>query len=159
MRNYCTPDIIKENSENFLIHRCKYILLSQVCCVWQVVKTPTIILITLYKYRKEIKLENGRKKRKWKAKTDKKQRIKNKGMESGRRGKREWRHICKRDYVYVWRALNKNPEDVNRYIAWKLLKFMRLVFVQRTVFKFVSLHDAHNLYAPIYQDQLSGQAQ
>jgi len=30
--------------------------------------------------------------------------------------------------------------------------------VQRTVFKFVSLHDANNLYAPIYQDQLSGQA-
>jgi hypothetical protein len=44
MHNYCTPHIIKENSENFLIHRCKYILLSQVYCVWQVVKTPTIIL-------------------------------------------------------------------------------------------------------------------
>ena len=28
---------------NFLIHRCNYILLSQVCCAWQVVKTPTII--------------------------------------------------------------------------------------------------------------------
>jgi hypothetical protein len=35
--------IIKENFENFLIHRCNYILLSQVYCVWQVVKTPTII--------------------------------------------------------------------------------------------------------------------
>jgi hypothetical protein len=44
MHNYCTPHIIKENSENFLIHRCNYILLSQVYCVWQVVKTPTIIL-------------------------------------------------------------------------------------------------------------------
>ena len=43
MRNYCTPHIIKENSENFLIHRCNYILLSQVFCVWQVVKTPTTI--------------------------------------------------------------------------------------------------------------------
>ena len=41
---YCTPHIIKENSENFLIHRCNYILLSQVYCVWQVVKTPTVIL-------------------------------------------------------------------------------------------------------------------
>jgi hypothetical protein len=41
MHNYCTPHI-KENAENFLIHRCNYILLSQVYCVWQVVKTPTI---------------------------------------------------------------------------------------------------------------------
>ena len=44
MHNYCTPHIIKEDSENFLIHRCIYILLSQVYCIWQVVKTPTIIL-------------------------------------------------------------------------------------------------------------------
>jgi len=44
MHNYCTPYIIIENSENFLIHRCIYILLSQVYCVGQVVKTPTIIL-------------------------------------------------------------------------------------------------------------------
>jgi len=44
MHNYCTPHIIKENFENFLIHRCNYILLSQVYCVWQVVKSPTIIL-------------------------------------------------------------------------------------------------------------------
>jgi len=44
MHNYCTPHIIKENIENFLIHRCNYILLSQVYCVWQVIKTPTIIL-------------------------------------------------------------------------------------------------------------------
>ena len=43
MHNYCTPHIIKENYENFLIHRCSYILLYQVYCVWQVVKTPTII--------------------------------------------------------------------------------------------------------------------
>jgi len=41
--NYCTPHIIKENLQNFLIHRCNYILLSQVYCVRQVVKTPTII--------------------------------------------------------------------------------------------------------------------
>ena len=44
MRNYCTPHIIKETFENFLIHRCNYILLSQVYCIWQVVITPTIIL-------------------------------------------------------------------------------------------------------------------
>ena len=43
MHNYCTPHIIKENFENSSIHRCNYILLSQVYCVWQVVKTPTII--------------------------------------------------------------------------------------------------------------------
>ena len=43
MHNYCTTHIIKENYENFLIHRCNYILLSQVYCVWQVVKTTTII--------------------------------------------------------------------------------------------------------------------
>jgi hypothetical protein len=43
MQNYCTPHIIKENSENFLIHRYNYIPLSQVYCVWQVVKTPTVI--------------------------------------------------------------------------------------------------------------------
>jgi hypothetical protein len=43
VHNYCTPHIIKENFEDFLIHRCNYILLSQVYCVWQVVKTPTII--------------------------------------------------------------------------------------------------------------------
>jgi len=44
MHNYCTPHLVKENFENFLIHRCNYILLSQVYCVWQVVKTPTFIL-------------------------------------------------------------------------------------------------------------------
>ena len=43
MHNYCTPHIIKENFENFLIHQCTYILLSQVYCVWQVVKIPKII--------------------------------------------------------------------------------------------------------------------
>ena len=42
MHNYCTPHIIKENFENFLIHRCNYILLSKVYCLWQVVKTPAI---------------------------------------------------------------------------------------------------------------------
>ena len=42
MHNYCTPHIPK-NFENFLIHRCNYILLSKVYCVWQVVKTSTII--------------------------------------------------------------------------------------------------------------------
>jgi len=40
MHNYCTPHIIKENSENFMTHRCNYIILSQVYCVCQVVKTP-----------------------------------------------------------------------------------------------------------------------
>ena len=44
MHNYCTPHIIKENSENFLIHRCNCVLLFQLYCVWQVVKTPTVIL-------------------------------------------------------------------------------------------------------------------
>jgi len=44
MHNICTPHIIKENFGNFLIHWCNYILLSQVYCVWQVVKTPTTIL-------------------------------------------------------------------------------------------------------------------
>ena len=43
MHNYCTPHIIKENFENFLINRCNYILLSKVYCVGQVVKTPTVI--------------------------------------------------------------------------------------------------------------------
>jgi hypothetical protein len=43
MHNYCTPQIIKENFDNFLIHRCNYILLSQVYCVWQVIETSTII--------------------------------------------------------------------------------------------------------------------
>ena len=43
MHNYCTPHIKKENFENFLIHQCNYILLSQVYCVWEVVKTPKII--------------------------------------------------------------------------------------------------------------------
>jgi hypothetical protein len=43
VHNYCIPHIIRENFENFLIHRCNYILLFQVYCVWQVVKTPTII--------------------------------------------------------------------------------------------------------------------
>jgi len=42
MHNYCTHHI-KGNFQNFLIHRCNYILLSQVYGVWQVVKTPTII--------------------------------------------------------------------------------------------------------------------
>ena len=43
MHNYCTPLIIKENFENFLIHWCNNILLSQVYCIWQVVKIQTII--------------------------------------------------------------------------------------------------------------------
>ena len=33
MHNYCTPHNIQENYENFLIHRCNYILLSQMYCV------------------------------------------------------------------------------------------------------------------------------
>ena len=44
MHNYCTPHIINVNIDNFLIHRCNYILLCQVYCVWHVVKTATIIL-------------------------------------------------------------------------------------------------------------------
>ena len=44
MHNYCTPHILKENFANFLIHRCNYILLSEVYCIWQVVKTLTVIL-------------------------------------------------------------------------------------------------------------------
>ena len=43
IRNYCTPHIIEGNFVNFMIHPCNYILLSQVYCVRQVVKTPTII--------------------------------------------------------------------------------------------------------------------
>ena len=46
MHNYCTSRIIEENFENFLIHRCNHIL-SQEYCVWQVVKTPTIIFNNL----------------------------------------------------------------------------------------------------------------
>jgi hypothetical protein len=61
MPNYCTPHI-KETTchtqtleigvrsctdglrnSHFLIRRCNYILLSQVYCVWQFVKTPTFI--------------------------------------------------------------------------------------------------------------------
>jgi len=42
MHNYYRPHIIKENSENFLIRRCNYTLLSQLYRVWQVIKTPTI---------------------------------------------------------------------------------------------------------------------
>jgi len=44
MHNYCTPHIIRENLGNFLFHRRKYIFLSQVYCVWQVIKIPKIIL-------------------------------------------------------------------------------------------------------------------
>jgi hypothetical protein len=44
MHNYCTPHIVKESYENFFIHQCNYTLLSEVYCVWQVVKTLTIIL-------------------------------------------------------------------------------------------------------------------
>jgi len=43
MHNYCKPHIIKDNWELFFIHRCNYILQSQVYCVWQVVKFPTVI--------------------------------------------------------------------------------------------------------------------
>jgi hypothetical protein len=43
MHNYFTLHIKKESFVNFLIHRCNCILLSQVYCVWQVVKTLTII--------------------------------------------------------------------------------------------------------------------
>jgi hypothetical protein len=43
MHRYCTPHIIKENPKKYLIYRCNYILLSQVCSVWQVVESPTVI--------------------------------------------------------------------------------------------------------------------
>jgi hypothetical protein len=43
MHNYCTLHIIRENFENFLLHWCNYILLSQVYCVWQVVKPSSNI--------------------------------------------------------------------------------------------------------------------
>jgi hypothetical protein len=43
MQNYWTPHFIKENFENFFIPQFNYTLLSQVYCVWQVVKTPTIV--------------------------------------------------------------------------------------------------------------------
>jgi small-conductance mechanosensitive channel len=43
MYNYCIQRIIKDNFESFLIHRCVYVLLSQVYCIWLVVKTPKII--------------------------------------------------------------------------------------------------------------------
>jgi hypothetical protein len=59
MHNYCTPHIIKEKVENLLIHRCNYILLSQVYCLWQVVKTTTIICnnpVYLYKFLSTCKL-------------------------------------------------------------------------------------------------------
>jgi len=49
MNNYCTPHIIKENSENFLFHWCNYILLSQVYCVRQVVKTLRTRSFKLFK--------------------------------------------------------------------------------------------------------------
>ena len=45
------------------------------------------------------------------------------------------------------------------YQVKKKLKFTRLARLQRRVFEFVSLSDAVNLYASIYQDQLFGQAQ
>ena len=54
MHNCCTPHTIKENFENFLIHLCNYILLSQVYCVWQVVKTTTIILNNLFFFLRQI---------------------------------------------------------------------------------------------------------
>jgi hypothetical protein len=56
MNKYCTPHIIKENFENFLIHLCNYscMLLSQVYCVWQVVKTSTIISNNPVFYNKHI---------------------------------------------------------------------------------------------------------
>jgi len=61
MHNYWTPHIIKENSENFLIHRCNYMLLSQVYCVGQVVKPLTIIFINrvywhIYTFRAECRI-------------------------------------------------------------------------------------------------------
>ena len=52
MHNYCTPHVIKENYENLWIHRCKNILISQVYCVWQLLKPRQSFWITLYYTRK-----------------------------------------------------------------------------------------------------------
>jgi len=55
MHNYCTPHIIKDNFENFLIQRWNYILRSQVYYVWQVVinilNNPIYIYIYIYIYK------------------------------------------------------------------------------------------------------------
>jgi len=48
MHNYCTPHIIKKNSENFLIHRCNYILLSNCIVYDKLLKSQKSFLITLY---------------------------------------------------------------------------------------------------------------
>jgi hypothetical protein len=47
MHNYCTLHIIKENFENFLIHRCNYILLSQVIVYDKLLKPRQSFRITL----------------------------------------------------------------------------------------------------------------
>jgi hypothetical protein len=54
--NYCTPQIRKENFENLLIYRCKYILLCQVYCAWQVVETPTISLNSSVRVRVRVRV-------------------------------------------------------------------------------------------------------
>jgi hypothetical protein len=41
MQNYCTPHTIKENFENFLIHRCNYVDYSYLKCI-------IIIIIIIY---------------------------------------------------------------------------------------------------------------
>jgi len=50
MHNYCTPHIIIENVENFLIHRCnyEYILLSQVYLYDKLLKPRQSFWISLY---------------------------------------------------------------------------------------------------------------
>jgi len=40
MHNYCTPHIIKENFENFLIHRCNYIYCYLKCIVYDKLLKP-----------------------------------------------------------------------------------------------------------------------
>ena len=49
MDNYCTPHIIPENSENFLIHRCKYVYSCLKCIVYDKLLKPwQSFWITLY---------------------------------------------------------------------------------------------------------------
>ena len=49
MHNYCTPHIIKENFENFLIHRCNYIYCYLKCILYdKLLKSRKSFWITLY---------------------------------------------------------------------------------------------------------------
>jgi hypothetical protein len=54
MHNYCTPHIIKENTENFLIHRYNYILLSQRTVYDKLLKPRQSFRITQYLAQKDL---------------------------------------------------------------------------------------------------------